>query len=118
MRTVIASIVLAAPLALAPAAQAQNGPYAHATIERGDYAAAEHQLAAEARIFPNRPEVLLNLAAVYARTGRVSEARALYNRVLALRPVAMDVVDGKVAPSHVLATRGINQLQTTQVAAR
>lgn len=120
MRTVIASIVLVAPLALTPAAQANGaeGPYAHVTIQRGDYAAAERKLLAEARVFPNKPEVLLNLAAIYAKTGRPSEARALYNRVLALQPVAMDVADGQVAPSHLIAGRGMRQLDAAQIAAR
>ncbi|MCP3732261.1 tetratricopeptide repeat protein [Sphingomonas sp. MG17] len=120
MRVAIASLVLAAPLALIPAAQAERveGPYAHATIQRGDYAAAERKLLAEARVFPNKPEILLNLAAIYAKTGRVSEARALYNRVLALQPVAMDVVDGQIAPSHLIAGRGIRQLDAAQMAAR
>lgn len=120
MRAAIASIVLAAPLMLAPAAQAERveGPYAHATIQRGDYIAAERKLIAEARVFPNKPEVLLNMAAIYAKTGRNAEARALYNRVLALQSVAMDVVDGQVAPSHLVAERGLHRLQSAQMAAR
>lgn len=120
MRTVIASIVLAAPLALAPVAHADGveGRYAHATIQRGDYAAAERKLLADARIFPNKPEVLLNLAAIYAKTGRPGEARALYNRVLALQPVAMDLVDGQVAPSHIIAGRGMRQLDAGRTASR
>lgn len=120
MRAIVAALALAAPLTLAPAAQADGvqGPYAHATIQRGNYAAAERKLTAEARIFPNKPEVLLNLAAIYTKTGRVGEARALYNRVLALQPVAMDVVDGQVAPSHLIAGRGLRQLDAAQMAAR
>ncbi len=109
MRVVLASIVLAAPLALTPAAQAQvrADPYAKVAIESGDYATAEHKLLAERRIFPERPEVLLNLAAVYAKTGRYAEARVVYDRVLTLDPVAMDVADGEVAPSHLVAHRGL-----------
>ncbi len=120
MRHLIASIMLAAPLALIPAAQAEKveGAYAHATIQRGDYAAAERKLLADARVFPNKPEVLLNLAAIYTRTGRHSEARALYNHVLALQPVAMDVVDGQIAPSHLIAERGMRQLDAARMAAR
>lgn len=112
MRVVLASIVLAAPLALTPAAQAQvrADPYAKVAIENGDYATAEHKLLAERKIFPGRPEVLLNLAAVYAKTGRYAEARAVYDRVLTLDPVAMDVADGEVAPSHLVAHRGLRLL--------
>lgn len=120
MRALVAALTLTAPLALIPGANAQatEGPYAHATIQRGDYASAERKLLAEARVFPNKPEVLLNLAAIYARTGRVIEARSLYQRVLTLQPVAMDVVDGQVAPSHLIADRGLRQLQLAQMAAR
>ncbi len=120
MRKVLASIVLAASLALVPAVQAQavEQPNAHLAIAAGDYDSAESQLIAEQRIFPARPEVMLNLAAVYAKTGRVSEARALYNRVLALKPVAMDVADGQVAASHIVARRGIRLLDAAQMAGR
>lgn len=120
MREVLASIVLAAPLALVPAAQAQvrEDPYAQAAIQNGDYVQAEHQLLAEQRIFPAKPEVLLNLAAIYAKTGRHAEARAVYNRVLTLDPVAMDVADGQVAPSHLIAGRGLRLLDASRQASR
>ncbi len=120
MRKVLASIVLAAPLALAPAVQAQTveQPNAHLAIAAGDYDLAERQLVAEQRVFPTRPEVMLNLAAVYAKTGRVSDARALYHRVLALKPVAMDVADGQVAASHLVARRGLRLLDAGQMAGR
>ena len=120
MRAAIASIVLATSPVLTPVAQAERveGPYAHVTIQRGDYAVAERKLLAEARVFPDRPEILLNLAAIYTRTGRHSEARELYNHVLALQPVAMDVADGQIAPSHVIATRGIRQIEAQAMAAR
>lgn len=120
MRVVLASIVLAAPLALVPAAQAQvrEDPYAKVAIQSGDYATAERKLLAEQKIFPARPEVLLNLAAVYARTGRHAEARELYNRVLTIDPVAMDVADGQVAASHLVAGRGLRLLDTARQASR
>ncbi len=120
MRKFLASIVLAAPLALTPAAQAQSAdqPNAHLAIATGDYDLAERQLLAEQRIFPTRPEVMLNLAAVYAKTGRVAEARAMYHRVLALKPVAMDVTDGQVTASHMVAQRGIRLLDAAQMAGR
>ena len=120
MRVVLASIVLAAPLALIPAAQGQvrAGPYAKVAIQNGDYVTAEQKLLAERKIFPAGPEVLLNLAAVYAKTGRHAEARAIYDRVLALDPVAMDVADGQVAPSHLVANRGLRLLDNARQASR
>ncbi|WP_343518268.1 tetratricopeptide repeat protein [Sphingomonas sp.] len=120
MRVVLASIVLAAPLALMPAAQAQvrEDPYAKVAIQNGDYELAERKLLAEQKIFPAKPEVLLNLAAIYARTGRHAEARAIYNRVLELDPVAMDVADGQVAASHLVANRGLRVLESSRQASR
>jgi Flp pilus assembly protein TadD len=120
MRKFLASIVVAAPLALTPAAQAQTAeqPNAHLAIASGDYASAERQLLAEQRIYPTRPEVMLNLAAVYSKTGRVAEARAMYHRVLAAKPVAMDVADGQVTASHAVAQRGMRLLDAAQMAGR
>lgn len=120
MRIALASIVLAAPLMLVPAAQAQvrEDPYAQVAIQNGDYELAERKLLAEQKIFPARPEVLLNLAAVYAKTGRHAEARAIYNRVMTLDPVAMDVADGQVAPSHLVASRGLRVLDGARQASR
>ncbi|MDR6852021.1 Flp pilus assembly protein TadD [Sphingomonas sp. BE123] len=120
MRVPFAAVALTAALALAPAAQAQvaDQPNAHRAIAAGDYDLAERHLLAEQRIFPERPEVLLNLAAVYARTGRVAEARALYQQVLARKAVAMDVADGQVAASHVVAQRGLRLLDAAQMAGR
>ena len=120
MRRILTAIVVAAPLALTPAAQAQTTgqPNAHLAIAAGDYAAAERQLLAEQRVFPARAEVMLNLAAVYAKTGRVADARAMYHRVLALKPVAMDVADGQIAASHAVAQRGMRQLDAAQMAGR
>ena len=120
MRIALASIVLAAPLALVPAAHAQvrADPYAQVAIQSGDYQLAEHKLLAEQRIYPAKPEVLLNLAAVYSKTGRHAEARELYHRVLTLDPVAMDVADGQVAASHLVAGRGLRLLDTARQASR
>jgi Flp pilus assembly protein TadD len=120
MRVVIASIVLAAPLALVPAAHAQlrEDPYAKAAIQTGDFDLAERKLLAEQRIFPDKPEVLLNLAALYAKTGRHAQARAAYQRVLAVEPVAMDLADGQVAASTQIANRGLRLLDGSRSAAR
>lgn len=109
MRTLlIAGAMLALPLTAA--AQDRGDRYAHAAIERGDYVAAERQLKREARVSPNRPEVLLNLAAVYAKTQRDDEARELYQRVLASDDVRMAQKADRVAGSHRIAQVGLAQL--------
>lgn len=112
MNKVVATILVASLAAAAQAAPAQTrtDPLAAQAIERGDYAKAERRLIAERRIFPNRPEILLNLAAVYAQTDRANEARALYQRVLANEDVLMDLSAERTASAHAIAETGLRQL--------
>jgi Flp pilus assembly protein TadD len=121
MRTALI-VLAAAPFALAalPAqAQRANGdPVASAAIFDGNYSQAEQQLDARLRLDPNQPELLLNLAAVYAQTGRTSQARALYARVLEQRDVAMDQSADRVTMSHAIASKGLQYIRTMQLTAR
>ena len=82
-------IVLALAGAAAPALAADETGYQ--AIAAGNLAAAERGI----------------LAAVYRRTGREADARALYQRVLQRREVAMDMPSGAVVSSHELARRGL-----------
>ena len=111
-------ILAAAPLIAALPAQAQDSAVASTQIAQGDYAAAESKLRAELRIYPERPELLLNLAAVYAKTGRAGEARSLYTKVLSKDDVLMDLSAEQTAGSHLLAQRGLRRLETVQFSAR
>ena len=114
---VAAAVALAAPVQ----AQAADGDRTgHRAIAARDLPDAERRLVAERRVFPRRPELMLNLAAVYGGTGRAAQARALYADVLAAPPVAMDLASGAVASSHEVATRGMALLErpTTAIAAR
>ncbi|WP_375249858.1 tetratricopeptide repeat protein [Sphingomonas sp.] len=96
------------------AAQDRTGYQAIAT---GSLASAEAKINAERAIFPDRPELMLNLAAIYARTDRVAQARALYQDVLSRASVALDMPSGTVESSHVVAERGLSRLSAS-VAAR
>lgn len=123
MRVVLASMALVAPLALlATPAQAQSfygDRVAAVAIAQGDFAGAERTLLQELRIHPNRPELLLNLAAVYAKTGRPGEARNLYRRVLTQDDVLMDLSADRTAGSHAVATAGLRRLDfSTATASR
>jgi hypothetical protein len=107
--------VLALVGAAAPALAAdQNG---YQAIVSGDLAAAERHILAEQAVYPGRPELMLNLAAVYRRTGREADARALYKRVLERRDIAMDLPSGAVASSHDLARRALG-VAPVQIATR
>ncbi len=98
-------------LATAPATAKDRVGYQ--AIAAGSLAKAEQTISAERAIFPERPELMLNLAAVYARTGRDTQARALYADVLGREPIAMDLADGSVRSSHELARAGMARLSTT-----
>jgi Tfp pilus assembly protein PilF len=111
-------LLAAAPLIAALPAQAQDSAVASTQIAQGDYSQAETKLLGELRVHPGRPELLLNLAAVYAKTGRAGEARALYTKVLATDDVLMDVSVDRTAGSHALAQRGLRRLDTVQFSAR
>ncbi len=88
-------------------------------IMKGDYISAERIIREQAKMFPGDPDLLLNLAAVYRHTGRVSEARALYRAVLA-RPDDMMDLPNTTAPqtAHALARAALGSMDTTQLTAR
>jgi Flp pilus assembly protein TadD len=110
----------AALVLVATPALAQNGAIrsAHDAITRGDYAGVERVLFAEQRIFPGNAEVLINLAAVYAGTGRAQQAAALYRQVLTRGDVLLDLNDNRTMSSHAIATTGLRRVSSLQTAAR
>ncbi|KQU56100.1 hypothetical protein ASG67_06800 [Sphingomonas sp. Leaf339] len=114
MRTLIAPVLIA--IMATPTLAADRVGYI--SIASGDLAHAESTLVAERRIFPNRPELMLNLAAVYQRTGRDAAARDLYRSVREKPAVMMDMPSGKIMSSHDLADRGIARLTPAVFATR
>jgi hypothetical protein len=107
-------LLAAAPLLAALPAQAQDSAVASTQIVQGEYS----KLLTELRIHPGRPELLLNLAAVYSKTGRVGEARSLYAEVLGTDDVLMDLSSEQAVGSHALAQRGLRRLDAVQFSAR
>ncbi|MFA6115946.1 MAG: tetratricopeptide repeat protein [Sphingomonas sp.] len=110
----IAGIVLAG----AGSAAVASDRTGFTAIKQGDFNTAERTLLAERRIFPSRPELMLNLAAVYRSTGRQDEARALYREVLAQPDMLMDVTAERTASSHMLANAGLARLDARQMSSR
>ncbi len=104
---------LAPMLVLASPAAAQDGSVAAREIMTGAYAKAEHKLLAQMQAGA-RPEVQLNLAAVYYATGRTQQARALYRDVLAQADVPMNLSTDRTATSHAVATAGLRYLDKRQ----
>ena len=116
----LAGVAALAIVASTSAAAAQSSAVrsAHAAIVDNDLTRAERLLTAEQRVFPHHPEVLINLAAVYARTGRVQQASALYRQVLAREDVLLDLSADRTATSHVIAETGLRRVGGAQTAAR
>lgn len=80
-------------------------------IASGDLARAETALLRARSHRPDAPEIALNLAAVYAMTGRPGEAAPLYAQVLGEPAIAMDMPSGTVVSSHDVARRGEARLR-------
>ncbi|WP_184002950.1 tetratricopeptide repeat protein [Stakelama sediminis] len=93
-----------------PASAQDAGRYANAALTKGDYTTAERQLLADYAAMPDRQEVLLNLATLYAYTGRAEQARILYEKVLSRPDVLMNLANGRSAHSYDLARAGIAKL--------
>ena len=109
MRTVYGAVVMAALLGAAgPAgAQAFNGA---AKIMAGDYAAAERDIVARRALAPDDVDLLLNLAAVYAGTGRTAKARAAYAHVAAMPDEDVVLRDGSTIGSRALAAKAMARM--------
>lgn len=90
----------------------QQEPYsAYELIASGRSARAEASLLRQARLHPDAPEVILNLAALRLASGRTTDAADLYSRVMALPPMDMDMPDGSIRSSHAVARSGIARIR-------
>ena len=112
----VAIVALGMMAAAAPAMAAERTGFQ--AISAGNLPMAERQIDAAMRANPGRPELMLNLAAVYLETGRDAEARALYSTVLREAAVAMDMPSGAVMSSHDVALRGLERLPHEAIATR
>ena len=108
MRAIHCALIVGGLLATTPAIAKDHLGYV--AIQAGDYATAERTITAERRIFPDMPELLLNLATVYTRTGRAAQARDLYLRVLKEDDVMLDLPSASGVSSHALARAGLAKL--------
>ncbi|MEO5937949.1 MAG: tetratricopeptide repeat protein [Sphingomonas sp.] len=110
--------VISTPLAISMAAIALTAAapvvakekLANAAIMSGDFNTAERILIDQPNAFKSMPEVLINLAFVYANTGREAEARALYREVLRQPDVDLDNTMGQSVSSREIARVGLARL--------
>ena len=114
MRTM--ALVALGALVATPALAAERTGFQ--AIVAGNLPMAERQIEAGLRADPSRPELMLNLAAVYLQTGRAAQARALYAAVLGRPAVAMDMPSGAVVSSHAVAAAGLALVPRQDVAGR
>lgn len=114
MRGQMIAVVMVTVLAAAAGAQPFNGA---AKLARGHYAAAEKEIVAERRAQADSVDLQLNLATLYASTGRAAQARALYQQVADAPDEQVALRNGRWASSRSLAARGL-ALTPATVAAR
>jgi Flp pilus assembly protein TadD len=99
-------------------AVASNTDSGYSEIARGDYTAAELRLSKEQRMFRHEPDLMLNMAYVYAQTGRLAQARALYRSVLTMPDEMLDMPQGSSMASHDLAKAALLRLNGTEFTLR
>ena len=112
MRGWALTVLGAAFLASAAGAQTQEQTYGFNAIQRQDLTAAEARLVAQRAAEPNEPSVLINLAHVYSKTGRIEQAAALYRQVLAGDNILLATASRDGVWSHDLAQRGLERART------
>ena len=112
----LASMAIVALLATT-SGMASAGPFNGAKqIAQGDYRGAERDIVAQRALYPDQVDLMINLATVYLRTGRVVEARRMYAAVTALPDEEVMLNGRPMAWSHALATDALRQLPA-QIAA-
>ena len=85
---------------------------AYRAIVNHDWATAEQQLLASLQKEPNNAFAQLNLAWVYAQTGRKADAAALYREILERDKDRVASLSGRDGPPMaVLAKRGLDRLK-------
>ena len=103
--------VFTAALSFGALADSVNRNYQALDIMNGDYQVAETKLNTRIEADPNDAFALLNLAAIYDRTGRSHEARDLYRRVMQMRdnPYAK-LANRRVVPVKSIASNALESL--------
>lgn len=98
----------------------QRGALGVAAIDRGDWTSAEGQLSELRGLRSDDPARLINLGKVYAETGRVNEAVAVWQLALASkRQFEVVTGEGRVVSTDQLAREALARYQPAlQTAAR
>lgn len=116
-KAIIVAAMLGVPAASA-VAQDRADPYSNYAIEAGNFTEAETSLRAQLALEPTKPELLLNLAAIYARTNRLDAAQTMYDRAMQAENVSLLLRPDVAQDSHVIARRGMMKLEQQRMASR
>ena len=116
MRTIILTAMAVGTIGASSVMAGERTGYA--AIAAGDLSGAERTLMAERRIYPDRPELMLNLAAIYQQTGREVAAASLYREVLSQPATTMDLPSGATRTSHSIARAALDRFAPTTLATR
>jgi cellulose synthase operon protein C len=108
IKLLVTSLLVAAPLSIAAAAEPVDN-YAAKAVVAGDYRAAITTLEGAMRANPTDESTLLNLALAYRKAGRTAEAQALYERVLTLDNYALNTTRGVPMWSHDVALKALGR---------
>jgi Flp pilus assembly protein TadD len=103
IRAAIAALVAIAASPVMAEVGYSEGALAVSALERGNVAQAERVLAPVSLADAHDPARLINLAAVYARTGRVTEARAALLKVSRVADTMLVMSDGAERSSRAIA---------------
>jgi len=111
MKSLVLSLAVASALLLPQAVRAADEDLAYQAIRSHDWTTAEQQLLTGLRKEPGNAFLQLNLAWVYAQTGRKMEAAALYREILVRdkdRVASLSSRDG--TSMEILAKQGLARL--------
>lgn len=90
----------------------QRGALGVAAIDRGDWTAAEAQLAERRGLGADDPARLINLGKVYAETGRLEDAVAVWRTALASkRQFEVVTAEGRIVSTDQLAREALARYQ-------
>lgn len=87
-----------------------QGSLAYEAITSANYAEAESRLAKESQVRGDDPAYLLNFGHVLAKTGRLAEAAAMFERAARARDVNLVLADGRVMSSREAARRALQSV--------
>lgn len=95
---------------VAQAAPVTSGDYAAAAIASGQLSEAERALQPASYVDADDPARLINIATVFARTQRITDARAALARVQALPAEQLELANGTSYSSHQIAAAMLQRL--------